>query len=173
MDKWLRLHLVKRFVNLAVRVLNRMIPRTEPTQPQTKALAEIYKNMYKAFSVETYCGTFDDVPGQKIALLKDRNFLHVLEFSEKLLTYLGEMDRYYRSWLGLALLLANDKVQAELSTLDYEETMASIYRQWQVPLKDGVPIDLFDEYRRDFLNVDFAGTVWSKTQFKFGKKLFK
>jgi hypothetical protein len=173
MDKWLKLNLVKRFVNIAVRMLNRAVPVKQPTYPQTKALAEIYVNMYKAFSVETYCGRFDDVPFQKIASLKDKNFLHVLQFTEKLLTYLGEMDRYYRAWLGLSLLLAADQVKEVTSSLDYLETLQSIRAQWNYPLQPSfIPKEHFDGHRRDFLEIDWTFGLSDMARFKFGKPLF-
>lgn len=173
MDKWLKLHLVKRFVNLAVRVLNRMIPSAEPTQPQTRALSEIYKSMYKAFSVEVYSGTFDDVAFQKIARLRDRNFQHVLEFTEKILTYLSEMDRYYRGWLGLAILLSSEQVTQVTSSLQYAETLQSIRQQWGYPLAESfIPREYFEAHRKDFLDIMFTFGLTDLARFRFGKPLF-
>jgi len=172
-DKWLKLHLVKRFVNIAVRILNRAVPSMKATYPQTKALAEIYSSMYKAFSVETYCGRFDDVSFQKIASLKDKNFLHVLELSEKLLMYLAESDRYYRAWLGLSLLLAETQVKQATSSLDYEATLQSIRGQWDYPLQTSfIPREHFDAHRREFLEIDYTFGLTDLARFKFGKPLF-
>lgn len=172
MDKWLRLHLVKRFVNLAVRILNRAIPRVEPTLPQTKAAAEIYASMYKAFSVHVYSGVFDDVPYQRIATLKDRNFQHVLELSEKIIMYLAEMDRYYRGWLGLALLLAAYQVTTVTQSLDYAETLQNIRQQWEFPI-DAIPREYFYAHKREFLDIQFAPSLSYLAHFPFGKKFFQ
>jgi hypothetical protein len=173
MDKWLKLHLVKRFVNLAVRVLNRAVPRVEPTYPQTKALSEIYRNMYKAFSVSVYCGIFDDVPYQRIKTLRDRNFQHALELSEKLVMYLGEMDRYYRGWLGLAILLAADQVTTATSSLEYAAALQSIRSQWEYPLDESfVPKEHFDAHKRAFLEMEYAPCLWDVAHFPFGKQFF-
>ena len=106
--------------------------------------------------------------------LKDRNFQRTLELSEKLLMYLAEMDRYYRSWIGLAMILAADQVTMTTSTLDYAETLQSIRQQWQYPLTESfISKEVFDADKRGFLEVDWTFGLWELAHFKFGKRLFK
>jgi hypothetical protein len=112
LDKWLKLNLAKHIINPVVRVLNLLIPAREPAYPQTKILARVYEDLLHVYKIEAHCGRFDDIPYGTLDTLKDKNFLRFLQLSNKLLTYLGDTDRYYRQWLGLFMLLMHDHIQS-------------------------------------------------------------
>jgi hypothetical protein len=149
LDRWLKLHIFKTFLNAGVRVLNLMVPKAEPTWPQSQIVRNVFARMHHAYAVEAYCGRFDDIPYQSPATVKDKNFLRVLEVSEKLLYYLGEMDRYYRQWLGLFLLVTRDIVDNHAQTLNAEEACRQINGQWgdYAGLNEGSLKLLFPEHR--------------------------
>jgi hypothetical protein len=104
MHAGLKMHLTKKFVNLAVLILNRLVPVAKPTYPQTRMIGKVFMRLNKAYRTEVYAGRFDDVPYQTLNGLRDSNFQRLLGLSQKLLVYLGENDRYYRQWLDLAML---------------------------------------------------------------------
>lgn len=150
MDKWVCLHLRKKLINLAVRVLNRLVPARDPEYPQTRLLEDVYKRLLQAYKLEVYCGRFDDVPYQTLKTLRDRHFLNVLELSRKFLMYLGDTDRYYRQWLGLFLLVSHDVVDDHARALTAEEACRQINDQWgdYGGLTEEVLKQLFPEHKR-------------------------
>jgi hypothetical protein len=129
LDKWLKLNLAKHIINPMVRVLNLLIPAREPVYPQTKILARVYADLLHVYEIETKCGRFDDLPYGTLDTLKDKNFLRFLQLSSKLLTYLGDADRYYRAWLGLFFLLVRDYAE----TLPLTNAGKSVTEQWDYP----------------------------------------
>jgi hypothetical protein len=150
LDKWVSLHVRKKLINLAVRVLNRLIPARAPEYPQTQLLEDVYERLLQAYRLEVFCGRFDDVPYQALQTLKDRHFLNVLELSRKFLTYLGDTDRYYRQWLGLFLLVTHDVVDDHALGLTAEGACRQINVQWDYGLSVSVLSLLFPE-RRDLM----------------------
>jgi len=156
MNKELKLCLTKKFVNFAVRILDKLIPKAEATHPQTQMIERMFKKLNNAYAVEVYAGRFDDVPLQTLRSLKDRNFQRFLNLSEKLLVYLGENDRYYRMWLGYALLLAGDEVKAELERLSMEDFLRLTEAQWEFNMRGAFPKEYFDAHKQDFLNILLA-----------------
>ena len=147
LDKWVCLHIHKKFINLIVRVLNRLIPPREPMYPQTRLLEDVYEKLLRAYRLEVFCGRFDDVPFQAVQTLKDRHFLDVLELSRKLLTYLGDTDRYYRQWLGLFLLVSHDVIVDHAAALTVGDACRQINGQWDYGITEDVLDLLFPEYR--------------------------
>jgi hypothetical protein len=179
LDRWLKLHLFKTFLNRCVQVLNLIVPRAKPTWPQSKIISNVYDRMYHAYAVEAYCGRFDDIPYQTIKSVRDKNFLRVLELSEKLLYYLGEMDRYYRQWLGLALLLAEDELeQARLATT-YEGFLQSVRAQWDgFDMQGAFPKEYFQAHREGFMQIllsnslaHIANIPWSRRKAETESKI--
>jgi hypothetical protein len=130
LDKWVSLHIRKKLINLAVRILNKLVPSRDPAYPQTRLLEDVYKKLLQAYKLEVFCGRFDDVPYQALQTLKDRHFLNVLELSGKVLMYLGDTDRYYRQWLGLFLLVTHDVIDSHARALTPEEASREINGQW-------------------------------------------
>lgn len=134
MDKWFKLNLAKKLINPAVHVLNMLIPEREPIYPQTKILAKVYADLLSVYKIEAHCGRFDDIPYGTLETLRDQNFLRFLQLSRKVLTYLGDVDRYYRAWLGLFFLLVRDYVDA----LPLTEAGKSVSQQWDYPFSEGI-----------------------------------
>lgn len=159
MDKWLKLHLFKSFLNACVRVLNLIVPKAEPTWPQSNIVSNVYARMYRAYAVEAYCGRFDDVPYQSPKTVQDKNFLRVLQLGEKLLYYLGEMDRYYRQWLGLALLLAEDELAGARLNMTYEGFLESVRAQWEFDMRGAFPREFFDAHKDVFMRILLANSL--------------
>ena len=77
LDKWLKLHVVKKLLNLGVATLTGCC-RTGAAVPQTQMLKGVYRELFYAYRVEAFCGRFDDVPCQTLKGLKDRHFLNLL-----------------------------------------------------------------------------------------------
>jgi len=139
-----------------VRVLNGIIPEVKPTYPQTQMIEHVFQKLNNAYEAEVHAGRFDDVPWQKISALKDRNFQRLLQLSQKLLVYFSEDDRYYRQWLGAAMLLVRKKLNIWLETLSFEEFQALVWDQWQFDTRGAVPREYFDAHKEDFLNMVLA-----------------
>jgi hypothetical protein len=156
MDRWLKLHIFKTFFNASVRLLNLATPKVEATWPQNKIVTNVFAKLYQAHKIEAFCGRFDDVPYQNLVSLKDKNFLRVLQLTEKLLLYLGEMDRYYRQWLGLAFLLTEDELKQQREALAYEDFLSLVKAQWEFNMRGAVPEEYFNAHKEDFLNIVLA-----------------
>jgi hypothetical protein len=156
LDKWAKLHWRKNFVNFAVRVLNGLIPEMKPSYPQTEIIEQVFKGLDKAYHTEVLAGRFDDISFQTIANLKDRNFQRLLQLSQKLLIYFSEDDRYYRQWLGLAMLLVRRELDIWLETLSREEFEALVFAQWQFDMRGAVTEEYFNAHKEDFLNIVLA-----------------
>jgi len=156
MHKELKLCLTKKFVNFAVRILGRLVPEAKATYPQTLMTDNMFKRLVKAYQIEAYAGRFDDIPYKQLPELKDKNFMRFLIFSRKILVYLGENDRYYRMWLGYALLLAEDEVKAELERLSMEDFLTLTEAQWEFNMQDAFPKEYFMTHKRDLLNILLA-----------------
>jgi hypothetical protein len=156
-DRELKMHLVKLFVNLAVRFIQRIIPDVEPSSYQGLIAKKVFADLWDAFQVQVYAGVFDDVPRQKLEGLKDRNFQRLLRVAEKLALYLGENDRYYRQWLGFAMLKTKDAIDDELKArVTYREFLDAVKGQWDIDLSSVLPEEFFDAHWRDCVNVLFA-----------------
>lgn len=164
MDRWLKLHLFKTFLNGCVRILNLIVPRSKPTWPQSKIVSNVYSRMYHAYAVEAYCGRFDDIPYQSPRTVQDKNFLRTLQLSEKLLYYLAEMDRYYRQWLGLALLLAEDALKRARVNMTYEGFLDLVRAQWEFDMQGAFPREFFEGHRDLFQKILLANNLTSIAQ---------
>lgn len=152
----LRMHLTKKFVNLATRILCRFVPEAKATYPQTKMLEDIFAKLQHAYQIEVYAGRFDDVPFQTLKGLKDKHFLKFLELSKKIIIYLGENDRYYRQWLGFAMLLNKDRVEQELEKLSFEDFLRLTNNQWDFDLRGAVRAEYFEVHKKEFLDIVLA-----------------
>lgn len=163
MDRWLKLHIFKTFFNASVRLLNLVTPKAEATWPQSKIVSDVFVKLYQAHKIEAFCGRFDDVPYQNLVSLKDKNFLRVLQLTEKLLLYFGEMDRYYRQWLGLAFLLTEDELKRQREALAYEDFFGLVKAQWEFNMRGAVPEEYFNAHKEDFLNMVLANFLMNLT----------
>ena len=156
MNKELKLCLTKKFVNFAVRILDKLVPDAKATHPQTLMTDNMFKRLFKAYQIEAYAGRFDDKPYKQLQELKDKNFMRFLCLSRKILVYLGENDRYYRQWLGYALLLARDEVKAQLERLTMEDFLRLTKAQWDFDMKGAFPKEYFTAHKQEFLNIVLA-----------------
>jgi hypothetical protein len=155
LDRELKLHLVKKLVNCCTRILDKILPETEPYFPQGKMAQNVFTALDQVFRIEAYCGRFDDQPRQSLKMLKDRNFEHFLSLSRKILLYLSENDRYYRMWLGLALILAHDEYEKALRALTREEFVGFHLEQWELKLSC-IGEQHFQRHRSMFLDMMLA-----------------
>jgi hypothetical protein len=160
-NKWVLLHVRKKLVNAAVRMLNRILPSLKAEFPQTMMLENVYQKLLQAYTLEAYCGRFDDIPRQTVAALKDRNFLNVLELSRKILVYLADTDRYYRQWLGLFFLLIHDSVEEQQQSLLFEQFLESARAQWEFDMRGSFPKEYFDVHKRTFQEIQLANNLFN------------
>jgi hypothetical protein len=156
LDKWGKLHWRKNFLNFAVRILNSLMPELKPSYPQTEIIEKVFKQMNNVYETEVIAGRFDDVPFQTVVNLKDRNFQRLLQLSRKLLIYFSEDDRYYKQWLGLAMLLVRQEVSKFIQTLSFEEFQVLVFIQWQLDMRGAVSEEYFNAHKEDFLNMVLA-----------------
>lgn len=154
---------MKSVVNAVSRLLLLVFPKKEATFPQTRAFSRVFSSMRKAYAVEAYCGRFDDIPFQKdVNKLRDRHFGQFLELAERLLVYVGEEDRYYRQWLGLALLLADSELESLVKSMTYEEFQDLIEKQWLIDRR-AVKQEWFEEFKKDMVAVALANHLGNLT----------
>ena len=127
----LKLHLLKKAVNLCMRLIDRFLPETRPRYPQSVMLEHAFQQLFNAYLLEVYCGRFDDVPKQSLASLKDRNFQHFLSAARKMLLFISDNDRYYRAWIGLAFIVAKEEYWRALESLKQEEFRSNHLEMWE------------------------------------------
>jgi hypothetical protein len=139
----------KYLVNIPFRLLDRILEFPEPKYPQTKMLRSTYEMMLATYRLEVKKGVFD-VP--------DGNFERFLTVSAKLLAQVAERDRYYRAWLGLGYLLAEE----ELKRLDLspEELVLQIKKQWMDDLAF-LPKYHFVNNKREFSEIVLSSNLYN------------
>ena len=148
----LKLHFLKKLVNFAMGFIDRMLADSTPRYPQTKMLEHMFQRLFNVYLLEVYCGRFDDVSRQSLDGLKDRNFQHFLSVARKSLLFIGENDRYYRAWIGLAFITAKEEYEKELERLSREEFQRSHLEQWELGFKC-VSEGHFQEEKAQFLEM--------------------
>jgi hypothetical protein len=159
----LKMHLIKKLVNICTLALDKLLPDVEPCFPQGKMVKDIFIGLDNVFRVEAFCGRFDDRPCQKINKLKDRNFQHYLNAMRKILIYLSENDRYYRMWLGLAMILAKQEYHKTLETLSREEFVRLHALQWELSLSC-ISESHFQLHKSEFLDMMLAAHLPNLTR---------
>jgi hypothetical protein len=105
--------------------------------------------MLATYRLEVKKGVFD-VP--------DGNFERFLTVSAKLISQVAERDRYYRAWLGLSFILAEE----EMKRLDLspEELVFQIKKQWMDDLAF-LPKHHFVESQRDFSEIVLSSNLYN------------
>ena len=105
--------------------------------------------MLATYRLEVKKGVFD-VP--------DGNFERFLTVSAKLLAQVAERDRYYRAWLGLGYLLAEE----EMKRLDLspEELVEQIKKQWMDDLAF-LPKHHFVKCQREFSEIVLSSNLYN------------
>jgi hypothetical protein len=123
MNANLRLHFLKQLLNFPMRILDRFLKFPAKAEfPQSKMLLDVYGTMMKTYQLDCIQGVFGVVP--------DRNFERLLRVAAKVLVDIGESDRYYRAWLGLAFLLAKEEYLLGLERAVSADLVFEIRRQW-------------------------------------------
>ena len=143
MHRELRLRMLKLLVNVPLRLVDRMLPEVDESKaefPQTRMLLRASGRLLKTYKLESSQGVFGGRP--------DGNFERLLRVSRKLLARVSEEDRYYRAWLGLAFLLAQEEVDS--FNVHVVEVKRLIKAQWLTDL-DFLPDDVIVSHRREFL----------------------
>jgi len=152
----LKLHLLKKAVNLCMRLIDRFLPETRPRYPQSVMLEHVFQQLFNAYLLEMYSGRFDDVSRQSLVSLKDRNFQHFLSVARKILLFIGENDRYYRAWIGLAFIAGKEEYEQALRDLTREEFLRSHLEQWELAFHC-IPESHFQLHKSDFLDMMLTG----------------
>ena len=153
MNRDLRLILLKRLVNVPLRLVDLLLPNEteEVNFPQTRMLHQIYMRMFKVYRLDCLQGTFGKKP--------DGNFERLLRVSRKILVRLSEDDPYYRKWVGLGMLLAADEWAGREK--DPQRLKCWIREQWHMNI-DCLPDELIaanvDDFAEDAL-CDFLGNL--------------
>jgi hypothetical protein len=153
MNRDLRLIMLKRLVNIPVRLLDLLLPSDPEVVhfPQTKMLQQLYARIFKVYHLDCLQGTFGKHP--------DGNFERLLRVSCKILVRIGEDDPYYRKWVGLGFLLAADEWAGRVR--DPKRLKQLIKEQWHMNI-NCLPDELIAAYADDFAEdalCDFLGNL--------------
>jgi hypothetical protein len=139
MHRDLRLILLKRLVNIPLRIVDRLLLEPKAAKyPQTKMLNGMYARMLKVYCLDCFQGTFGAKP--------DGNFHRLLKVGWKVLARICEDDPYYRKWVGLAVLLCSDEF-AKMDK-DPEVLKRQVKEMWHMnidSLSDGFAAEFADD----------------------------
>ena len=149
MNRDWELRAFKYLVNIPFRFLDRILRFPEPKYTQTKMLQSTYRTMLATYRLEVKKGVFD-VP--------DGNFERFLTVSAKLLAQVAERDRYYRAWLGLSYLLAEEEIKK--LDLSPEELAEQIKKQWMDDLAF-LPKHHFVKCQREFSEIVLSSNLYN------------
>ena len=164
----LKLHFFKKLVNFCMRIIDRLLPDVKPYYPQTKMAEHVFQQLFHVYRLEVYQGMYDDVPGQTIGGLRDRNFQHYLSATRKILLFLGENDRYYRAWIGLAFKLAKEEYDRAAVELTQDEFLRSYDEQWELRFSRVHP-GYFTSQKSEFLDMMLACHLPNLVRLKIDK----
>lgn len=109
----LKLHLAKQIINYTTPKLNKLIPDREPTYSITKVVDRVLK-AFLAMARDQ----------QKRKMLKDQNFINLIETVRRSLIFISEEDIYYRGWLHVLFLVLYLEVKENLPDLAVTEKIA-------------------------------------------------
>ena len=139
----------KYLVNIPFRLFDSFLKFPEPKYSQTKMLRSTYETMLATYRFEVKKGVFD-VP--------DGNFERFLTVSAKLIAQVAERDRYYRAWLGLSYILAEEEMKR--LNLSPEELVFQIKNQWMDDLSF-LPKDHFVNNQREFTEIVLSSNLYN------------
>jgi len=152
MHRDLRLRFLKRFVNVPLRIVDKLLPFPESLEfPQTQMLGRLNARMLKVYRFDCFQGTFGKQP--------DGNFARLLRVSFKVLARICEDDPYYRKWVGLSMLLAADEWAGREK--DPQRLKRQIKEMWHMDidfLSDELIAANADDFAEDAL-CDFLGNL--------------
>ena len=123
--------------------------------PQTRMIQNVFDQLFHVYVLEVYQGMYDDVPRQSLETLKDRNFQHFLSATMKLLLFIGDNDRYYRAWIGLAFKVAKEEYDRAARELTQDEFRRSYLEQWELSFPAVSP-GHFESQKSEFLDMILA-----------------
>jgi hypothetical protein len=155
MHKELKEHLIKKLINRCMRIIDKLVPEPQIHYPQTRMVEHVFQQLFHIYGLEVYGGRFDDVSYQALGTLKDRNFQHFLSATRKILFYIGENDRYYRAWIGLAFSLAKKEYDRTLNELSRAEFLKEYEEQWELAFHC-IPEEHFQLHKSEFLDMMLA-----------------
>ena len=155
MHKELKEHLIKKLINVCMRIIDNLVPEPQTHYPQTRMTEHVFQQLFHIYSLEVFGGRFDDVPYQALGTLKDRNFQHYLSATRKILLYIGENDRYYRAWIGLAFCLAKKEYDRALNEVSRAEFLKEYEEQWELAFHC-IPESHFQLHKSEFLDMMLA-----------------
>ena len=150
--KELKEHLIKKLINLCMYVIDKLVPEPMATFPQTRMAKHVFQHLFNAYCLEVWGGRFDDMPHQTLKRLEDHNFLTFLSAARKILLYVGENDRYYRAWIGLAFVTVKEEYERALGSLSRDEFTREYSRQWELDFKY-IPESHFQLHKSEFLDM--------------------
>ena len=134
------LRVFKALVNLATWILNGILPNPPAqTHPQTKMAKSLFIKLRKVWMIEAYCDRFGD-----------KNLLRLLNLMEKIVLFIGENDRYYRQWIGLTFLLANQILEEKRRNLTRKEFLLEVRALTQQDLSSWLNQKRFETFK-DYL----------------------
>lgn len=151
MHRDLRLILLKRLVNIPIRIVDKLLPDPEAECPQSQMLKRMYSRMLKVYRLDCFQGTFGAEP--------DGNFHRLLMVGYKVLARICEEDPYYRKWVGLAILLASDEFEGV--DRDPQLLKRQIKEMWLMDL-GSIPDEHVSEFVEDFVEMvlcDYLGNL--------------
>ena len=105
----IKLPVVKKLINTAVRRLLPVIPEREARLPATKLVDEVFGELERCARREARRNNGDNA-------YKDGNFLRFVAATRKSLVYLMENDPVYYHWANYALTRLNEKVSETASS---------------------------------------------------------
>jgi hypothetical protein len=122
----LKLRFFKYLINIPLKIIDKLVsfPRA-PHYAQTVMVMDTYATLKKVYAFEVAGGTFKEKNGKA-----DGNFERMITVSAKILAQVCERDRYYRSWVGLAFLLAAQEGARFTAKADPEDLKRLIREQW-------------------------------------------
>ena len=158
MHRDLRLILLKRLVNVPLKIVDKLLPFPESAKfPQTQMFERIFARMFKVYRLDCLQGTFSI--GRDLKNLPDGNFERLLRVGFKVLSRISEDDPYYRKWVGLSMLLAADEWASREK--DPQRLKRQIKEMWHMDI-DCLPDELIAENVDDFAEdalCDFLGNL--------------
>lgn len=140
MHQQLKMFFIKQLINLATRVLDKLLGDVQPSYPQTRLTQRLFDKLTVAYVMEAYARRFND-----------NNFKRLLSVAEKMLLFIGEEDRYYRAWLGLLFLAVPECTQQEYSIFSLDDFITQSWRQSEVRVQ--IPPGLFQAGKVDFFSI--------------------
>jgi hypothetical protein len=144
----LKLRFFKYLINIPLKIIDKLVsfPRA-PHYAQTVMVMDTYAALKKVYDFEVAGGIFTEKNGAS-----DGNFERLITVAAKLMAQVCERDRYYRSWIGLAFLLAEQEAAGFTASAEPAVLKRLIKEQWLLNL-DFVPDAHVEAFRKQFVEL--------------------